>query len=213
MTATRLQVIALSANDRFKLRYPRTLKAATLAALTLTAVMVWLSPRYVPKPYVLRGNEWFPVDLDVVQPDVATPPRPAPPPPMPRVIEPVGDPALEDSVGLVDIGRIWDPAPPAPPYLGDDGFVASSAKPVLTYYAKPDYPELARHAQLEGTVMIHVLVGVDGRVTDAVVVAGVHPLLDRAAEQAARLCRFKPARQREIPVKAWLAVPFRFTLR
>jgi TonB family protein len=41
----------------------------------------------------------------------------------------------------------------------------------------------------------------------------VHPLLDRAAQQAARLCRFTPAKQREIPVKAWLAVPYVFRLR
>ena len=34
-----------------------------------------------------------------------------------------------------------------------------------------------------------------------------------AAARAARLCRFTPAKQREIPVKAWVAVPYRFRLR
>jgi len=35
-------VTTLSANDAFKLRYPRYLKGAVLAALALTALLVWL---------------------------------------------------------------------------------------------------------------------------------------------------------------------------
>lgn len=214
MTATdRSLAIVLSANDRFKLRYPRTLKAATLAALILTAIMVWLSPRYQPQPYVLRNTEFTWVEIPEAPPLPDERVQPAPPPVMPPVLEVVPDGIEVDPFTFPDWSEVWNPAPPAPPATNDDGFVASSAKPVLTFFAKPDYPALARHAGMEGTVLIHVLVGTDGQVVDAVVVQGVHPLLDRAAQQAARQCRFTPAMQREFPVKAWLAVPYLFRLR
>ena len=210
MTTTRPLAIALSANDQFKLRYPRYLKAATLAALVLSALMIWFSPRYVPKPYVLRGPDCVLIDIEPIV-DVPELPKVAPPPVMPKVIEVVSGPVEDDPIVPI-WPRIGDPPAP-PPVRTYDGFVASSAKPVLSFFVKADYPEIARHAGLEGTVVVHVLVGPNGKVIDAVVVKSVHPLLDRAAVNAALLCRFRPAKQREIPVKAWLAVPYRFNLR
>ena len=205
---------ALSANDRFKLRYPRYLKAATLAALVLTAVFVWLSPRYEPQPYVLRHKEFIIIPpIPEALPEPERPAQPAPPPVIPPELQVAPDDAPIDPFEFPDWNRIWNPAPPAPPSDPYAGFVASSAKPRLTGYAKADYPAMARHAGLEGTVVVHVLVGTDGGVIDAVVVRGVHPLLDRAAAAAARQCRFSPARQREFAVKAWVEVPYRFTLR
>jgi len=97
--------------------------------------------------------------------------------------------------------------------VDDAGFVPSSAKPLLQAQPKADYPEIARRVGLEGTVVVHVLVGIDGRVEAAEVTRGVHPLLDKAALAAARRCVFEPARQRELKVKAWVAVPYRFRLR
>lgn len=211
MTTHRTQAIALSANDQFKLRYPRYLKAATLAALALSALMIWFSPRYVPQPYVLRQTEIIVRDIEPII-DLPLPPKPTAPPVMPKEIEPVVGPTEDLPFELPDY-RFWDPPAPPPPAPTYDGFVASSAKPVLTSFVKADYPEIARHAQLEGTVVVHVLVGPDGKVIDAVVVRSVHPLLDRAAVSAAHRCVFTPAKQRELPVKAWLAVPYRFTLR
>ena len=212
MTTTRPLTIALSANDQFKLRYPRYLKAATLAALVLSALMIWFSPQYVPKPYVLNDRELILVNIEPTDVVMAHP-KPAAPPLMRKVVEPVSDPAKADPIDPLGPG-FWDPViPPPPPVQTYDGFVASSAKPVLTSFVKADYPEIARHAGLAGTVVVHVLVGPNGKVIEAVVVQGVHPLLDRAAVNAALLCRFKPAKQREIPVKAWLAVPYRFNLR
>jgi protein TonB len=71
---------------------------------------------------------------------------------------------------------------------------------------------MARRAALEGTVIVKVLVGPDGTVKDAIVVQGVNPLLNKAAVEAARRCKFIPGKQRNIPVKAWMALPFTFRL-
>jgi len=90
--------------------------------------------------------------------------------------------------------------------------VASSAEPQLKFHVKADYPEIARRAGLEGTVMVHVLVDRNGRVDRAEVTRGVHPILDQAAKTAALRCRFTPGTQRTIPVPVWVAIPYRFRL-
>ena len=40
----------------------------------------------------------------------------------------------------------------------------------------------------------------------------IKTLTRNAALVAARRCKFKPGKQRNIPVKAWLAIPYRFRL-
>ena len=95
---------------------------------------------------------------------------------------------------------------------GDEGFVASSTNPKIVNYAKPNYPEIARRSQIEGTVIVKVLVGPDGSVLDAQIIQGVHPLLNKSALAAARKCKFIPGKKRNIPVKAWMALPFNFRL-
>lgn len=204
-------VVALSANERFKLGYARTVRRATLVAIVLMLILAGISPQYVPQPYVLRTHEFRIVDLelppDLIEPEVAAAPV------MPRELEPVEDDAVVEPYDFPDLGDFWNPPAPGPAPAADAPFVASASNPVVRYFAKPDYPEIARLARLEGTVIVHVLVGKDGNVIDAVVVQRVHPTLDRAALAAARRCRFTPGRQREMPVKAWLAVPYRFSLQ
>lgn len=202
----------LSANARFKLEYPRALRGAAVATVALLVLVAFIAPEYRPQPYVLRNAEITLVEIDLA-PDLEEPPPVAAPLPLPREIEPVGDDREDEPYEVPPFERVGDPFLPPPAPAADDPFVASSANPVLLHQAKPVYPELARLARLEGTVVVRVLVGADGRVLEAVVVKGVHPQLDRAAVAAARQCRFKPGRQREMPVKAWVAVPYRFSLR
>lgn len=204
----------LSANDTFKLKYPRYLKGAILAALVLTALLVWLWPDIQPNPYQLRQKVEM-VWVDVPDPiEIPEPPTLLVAPRIPPVIiaAPEDDPKAEDP--WWEPVPFWDPAPtPNPGPTSYDGFVASSAIPQLTFQVKAEYPEIARRAQLEGTVLVHVLVNVNGRVEQAVVIQGAHPILDKAAIAAARKCQFTPAKQREMKVKAWVAISYRFKLR
>jgi len=71
---------------------------------------------------------------------------------------------------------------------------------------------MARRASIEGTVLVKVLVGPDGTVKQAVLLRGVNPIVDREALKAARKCTFIPGKQRNIPVKAWMALPYVFRL-
>jgi len=76
---------------------------------------------------------------------------------------------------------------------------------------RPQYPDIAREASVDGTVMIQALVGKDGRVKDTRVVKSI-PMLDAAAVAAVRQWVFKPALSSNKPVAVWVAVPIRFTL-
>ena len=213
MTITRpFAATALSANDAFKLRYPRYLKGAVLAALALTALFVWLFPGYEPVAYQLKETEIYRL-IEIPDPPVVEPPKikeAVPPPPDIRAA-PDDDPdALETIPDLVSIdhpvGEFFFPP------QGDEGFIESSANPVLTHFVKADYPEIARRAKLEGTVLVHALVGPTGRVLRVKLIRGAHPILDKAAVAAAQLCRFSPGEQRKVPVKTWVAIPYNFRL-
>ena len=56
----------------------------------------------------------------------------------------------------------------------------------------PAYPELARKANVTGTVKIRVVVAPDGSIRNSTVVGG-HPLLVNAAVEALRKWKFEPA--------------------
>ncbi len=213
MTVSRpILVTALSANDAFKMRYPRYLKGAVLVALALTALLVWLWPGYEAKPYKLRQEKI--IELIVLEPiaPVIEQHKPLEVRRIPPIVlaAPEDDPEAIDTIpDLIPIGTPIRNLP-APP--GDEGFIPSSSEPVLKYQMKADYPEMARRAGLEGTVMIHALVDIHGRVDRAEVIQGVHPLLDRAAQAAALRCRFTPGKQRRMAVPVWVAIPYRFRL-
>jgi TonB family protein len=85
--------------------------------------------------------------------------------------------------------------------------------PVCVTRVAPDYPSMAREAEISGKVVTHVLVGADGRVHD-VRMDQQHSvlMLDDAAMQAARELAFIPALVNGRPVAVWVAVPFNFRL-
>jgi TonB family protein len=97
-----------------------------------------------------------------------------------------------------------------PPSPGD--FVAVEEEPVRISIDPPVFPQVAKNAEVAGTVLVRVLVGKDGRVKEAVVIEG-HPMLTEAALVSARSAVFRPALQRHRPVEVWVMVPITFRLR
>jgi len=93
-----------------------------------------------------------------------------------------------------------------------DEFVPYEDQPVLVERPQPVYPELAQMAKIEGTVIVKVLVGKDGKVKDAIIGKGVNGILDQAALDAAKNAVFRPAMQNKKPVAVWVAIPFKFQL-
>jgi protein TonB len=86
--------------------------------------------------------------------------------------------------------------------------------PVSITEVKPDYPQVARDAMVDGLVVVLVLVGRDGRVREAKVDAkNSIPLLDQAALESAKKWVFSPALANGHPVAVWTAIPFHFVLQ
>lgn len=122
-----------------------------------------------------------------------------------------------DPAGTLSTGPLPGtiPTPPSPaaelePVIG--GPPPDELPQRVTSWAPP-YPELAREAGVEGLVLVHALIGTDGRV----IRAEVDPrhsirLLDEAAKTAALRWVFTPAITSGRPVRVWYAIPFKFVL-
>jgi protein TonB len=104
---------------------------------------------------------------------------------------------------VIDTGNTGLPSP--------DDYVAYEKEPEIVSMKDPVYPDLAREAGVEGTVLIRVLVGEDGFVKDMIVIQSV-PMLDEAAAGAAETAVFKPALQKDRPVAVWMVIPIEFKL-
>ncbi len=103
-------------------------------------------------------------------------------------------------------------APPAAeemPRFGE--YVYTDELPEVITKVPPTYPDIAREANVDGTVMVQALVGKDGKVHDTRVVKSI-PMLDASAIAAVKQWVFKPALSNNKPVAVWVAVPVKFTL-
>ena len=95
------------------------------------------------------------------------------------------------------------------PKFGD--YVYVEELPEAVTKVTPTYPDLAREAGVDGTVMVQALVGKDGKVKDVRVVKSI-PMLDESAKAAVRNWVFKPALSNNKPVAVWVGVPVKFSL-
>lgn len=95
---------------------------------------------------------------------------------------------------------------------GPNEFVQVDEEPVRISMTPPVYPEMARAAEVQGTVMVRALVGKDGKVKAVMVVDG-KPMLNDAAIASAKSAVFRPALQNHRPVEVWVLMPITFRLR
>lgn len=101
------------------------------------------------------------------------------------------------------------PSDDAMPKFGD--YVYVEELPEAVTRVPPTYPDLAREAGVDGTVMVQALVGKDGKVKDVRVVKSI-PMLNESAKAAVRQWVFKPALSNNKPVAVWVGVPVKFSL-
>ncbi len=92
-----------------------------------------------------------------------------------------------------------------------DEFIAVDEEPVRISIDPPVYPEMARSANVEGTVLVRVLVGVDGKVKNALLLEG-HEMLVQSAIACAKTAVFRPALIQHKPVEVWVVMPVIFKL-
>ena len=120
---------------------------------------------------------------------------------------------VDEGAGMMPDGTLPSPsiaqAAPRGGVPDPNTYVATdeSAEPIYT--VKGSYPDIAREAGVEGTVVVQALVGVDGRVRETRVVRSI-PMLNGAAQDAVRQWRFKPALTGGAPVATWVSIPITF---
>lgn len=88
------------------------------------------------------------------------------------------------------------------------------AVPIYRQNPPPGYPRIARRKGYEGTVVLEVLVGREGRVSDLRLLHSCgHAVLDEAAADSVRSWLFDPGTRDNDPVEMWVKVPVRFQLK
>ncbi len=112
-------------------------------------------------------------------------------------------------MGSLDAGGQGPPAPAqgsAPVTIGGD-----VQAPVKTRDVSPVYPPDAQARGIAGVVIVEIIVGVDGKVTEARVVRSI-PELDEAALTAVRQWEFAPTLLNGKPTPIRMTVTIRFSL-
>ena len=107
------------------------------------------------------------------------------------------------------VPRRSEPRPEEPRH--DEEFPYVEEMPEALTKVAPSYPEAARQARIEGTVIVQARILEDGRVGATRVTRSI-PELDDAALACVRQWRFRPALKDGKPVVVWVAVPVKFTL-
>ena len=95
-------------------------------------------------------------------------------------------------------------------------FMPVERMPAFLRQRKPKYPEAARRAGIEGKVFVSVLISEKGKPIKAQIMKREpvdKTVFDKAAIRAVMKSTYSPGIQDGKPVKVWLMIPIRFTLR
>jgi TonB family protein len=230
---------AISTPPPLVLRRRSIQAAAAVAVLATAAAAGWLAERApasvtpvsidVPSESIIVEPVSKPTPSDQERPRqspaVASPAQHAPPPSkrlaaQPQaVMQPVPEPPVRPLADPIDVNTIESPPSPASERRSDGGGVDQHAvRDVLTPPARlrtvaPEYPQVARAAQLEGDVVLEALVTAEGAVTNVTVVRSIHPLLDAAARNAVLRYEYAPGRRNDVPEAAVVRVTVSFRMR
>ena len=189
---------------------PILLKVGVVVALVGFIIAAIYSP--LPKKKEVRIKAPEVVRTEMLPPQLKQLAAP-PPPPKPKI--PVAA-ETEEEVEQETIEETeftgYEKAPPEVTVEEVPQFVPYDEEPKLLYLPEPEYPELARKAQIEGDVELLLKIDEKGNVIGVRVAKSVHPLLDQAAIKAAWKARFKPAKQRDKPVAVMVRITVRFRL-
>ena len=100
------------------------------------------------------------------------------------------------------------------PYGSGDGPIGMTdkLKPTILYREKAKYTEAARQNKIQGTVMLTIVFGADGRIHDIRTVHGLPDGLTESSIEAAQKIRFHPAVLNGKPVSVRATLEYTFNL-
>jgi len=194
--------------------YKRVLEISFLTALFLTISLFYSFKVFDRKSSIKILPKTI---ITVVPPPVTEQIKRPPRPNLPKIPVEAPDDEVADDVTLEpNVPHLLTSLGDPPPLTKEDDdvweFVKVQEKPTIIKMVAPEYPNLARQAGVEGTVTVKVLIDTKGEVEQAEIFKSI-PILDQAALDAAKLCKFTPGKQRDRFVKVWMALPFKFKLK
>jgi TonB family protein len=85
------------------------------------------------------------------------------------------------------------------------------SRPRAIYSPDPEFSDEARKNKYQGTVVLHLIVGADGKTSNIHVIRSLGMGLDEKAVEAARQWRFDPAKKdgQPVPVEVDMEINFR----
>lgn len=184
-------------------RYASVAFVAAIHAALIYALLTGLRPAIVK--VVDRAMDTHVIEADVVKP-VDTPK-----PVQPTLEKPViHNTAVEPQIRIDNSAAPPITTAPAQPPVSD-----SAASSVSGTHSTPPYPPDARRLNQEGTVVLQLTIGVDGRVVTADVVrsSGVPELDQTASAWVLAHWRYKPAMQGGVAVMSSAQAAVKFDLR
>lgn len=198
-------------------------------ALNLLAMGLLMMPLSMPMPLVSIDEKprdqtrWIPreqakaEEVEFTKDVKPVPPRPVTTeqsPVAPKSADVASTPTLVDTGTALATESTSETAGPAESF---DIVEAAPAAMQLQYKLAPapDYPRRAQQQRLTGTVLLQVLVGIDGRPLEVKVAqSSGHRELDEAARtQVLKRWSFQPATRNGLAVQAIGMVPIEFALR
>jgi len=136
---------------------------------------------------------------------------PAAPAPLAVADAPNAPPAPNAPTGVAVAQPVAAPAVVAPPAAPKLELPSSTAD--YLHNPKPKYPRLSQSRNEQGTVILSVLVGLDGKVREVTVKSSSgFDLLDRTAREAVLGWTFVPGKRNGAPVEMAVDVPIPFRL-
>ena len=205
-------------------KYKLHLKISFILSISLLILAFKFSP--MPgKVQPLENTGCFLIPISDTDPTYQKPKVPDPPK-APEIIaadlnDQIDDVVLPD-VSIDQGAKIDKPGPPIndKPVLEEENipYYKVEFKPEIVggleaLYKKLHYTEIARKADIEGTVVIELVVDKDGNPTQVVVVKKLGGGLDDIALNAVKDLKFTPGIQSGKPVKVKMNIPIKFVLK
>ena len=197
-----------------KVKYPIVIRVTVLIGIGLIITNFLLFPRFGNNLEFEDVDQVIIENIDIPQTQQIdnTPPPARPSIPVPSDDEDIADDLTLDELDFDDFSNL--DAPPPPPSGPKVVFIPYDDPPQPMTSIRPQYPEIAQEAGIEGGVVVQAFIDKKGRVKETLILKGVpNTGLDEAAMEAIRKTRFKPAKQRERAVGVWISIPVNFKLK
>lgn len=208
-----------------KLHYKKSLEVAIVISLLLVLVVFHGMPDIDAGP---RNIEAKAIEIKVEDIPQTEQIKQAPPPARPSIPVPTENEEVPEDLTIesTELNLDWSQLPPPPPMNEDDNieggyvFIPFDEAPVpiggmAAIHQNLRYPSIARKAGFEGSVVVGVLIDDKGNPIKTQILkdSGSRFGFEEAAQEAVMSVKWKPAKQRDKPVKVWVSIPIRFKLK